>query len=119
MKVYCKKLEVGAFFDVPSDWEVKSYNCEKGCFIPVEKKFTHGFRLVKQGFMTIFDNKDLTFPESLQDLCNGLYDREILSRNVDKFILLFYYDTYNFCVLTAEENYFKDNDDCEVIEVNE
>lgn len=120
IKVYCKKLELGTFFNVTMDWEVKSYNCVKNCFVLVEKKFTHGFRLVRNGFFSVYYNKNCEPPTSLQHTCDLIHECGIFSKNgADKFFLLFYYDVGNFCLLTSNENYLEDANGCEIIEVLE
>lgn len=118
MKVYCKKLEVGAFFDIPMDWEVKSFHCSGRYFSPVEKKLTTGFRLVDNGFFTLYRDGHLEQPTSLQQACDLIYECGIFSESgADKFFLLFYYNFDSFCLLTSSENYLENDEGCEVIEV--
>lgn len=117
MKIYCKKIEEGTFFDVPMDWEVKSYQVCGRYYQPVEKKPTNaGFRLVNGFFMV--HKEPFELPTSLQQTCDFIYQGGLLSGyGAEKYFLLSYYNFGNFCLLTANENYFKDTAD-ETIEVS-
>ena len=115
MKIYCKEIEKGTFFDVPADWEVKSYDIIQHKFVTVKDKLTCGLRLIKNGFICVVEEEK--FPETLQEVCDLLYKHGTFSKNTDKFIFIFYYNVNSFCVLTANENYIKDDIDCKIIEV--
>ena len=108
MKIYCRKYEAGLWLEVPPDWKVETYHWEKR-FVPI-----------KEGpvAITLAKSNNLTWPSTVQEMCEGIAKLIIPLKPDTNFWLVYYYYTWNICVMAAEENYFADLD-CEIIEMGE
>jgi len=125
IKVYCKKQQPGELLFIPYEWQVMNYHYEKG-FIPAEDLKSSGVVRLPDctycegrhpWFFTMF-LPDYRSPSNLQELCDSIFDEDVLTSQ-STFWLLYYYDGgyYDCCLLSAEENYFEGTE-YEVIEVN-
>lgn len=89
MKVYCKKLEIGEWLQIPPEWKVQIPECE----------------MTELGSTFLVVMKDLKDPETVEEMCNWFFEsNQELDRN--KIWLVFYYPSnFSFFAVVAEENY--------------
>jgi len=124
IEVYCKKQPPGKWLMIPDGWQVKNYHWKKG-FIPAED--LKSSRVLRLPDGTYHEGRHPWFftmvlpeyrsPESVQELCDAVFDEGILTSR-PAFWLLYYYDGgyCDCCLLSADENYFEGTE-YEIVEV--